>query len=83
MERRLLKAKPKAVALAALYVCESILLELEAAEILTANDVRGLLKDASRSLRQAGAVEKKSKENWTKASEIVDTIREDFDRVRS
>ena len=58
MERKVAKAKPRAIALAALYICESILLELESEEILTTKDVRGLLRDAAKTLRQVGNMKK-------------------------
>jgi len=50
---KLLATRPRAVALAALHVSESVLLELEASEVLSPAEIRGLLRDASLTLRNA------------------------------
>ncbi|OBQ71277.1 hypothetical protein EB233_27765 [Mesorhizobium erdmanii] len=78
---KLLATRPRAVALAALHVSESVLLELEASELLSARQIRGLLKDASTTLRNAaGQVDNRS---CFIASEIVDSMRENFTRNKS
>jgi hypothetical protein len=71
-QQQILNAKPRAIALAALYISESVLLELQASEILSSKDIRGLLRDAATTLRGAGAQGKKK--TCRAASEIVDSI---------
>lgn len=75
---KVLKAKPKAIALAALHITESLLLELEAAELLSPREIRGLLKDAMTTLQKAGRQE--GLRSCTVASEIVSSIRERYTR---
>lgn len=75
---KLLATRPRAVALAALHVSESVLLELEASELLSAAEIRGLLKDASTTLRNAA--EQVDNRSCLIASEIVDSMRENFKR---
>ncbi|MER9592618.1 hypothetical protein NKI94_28130 [Mesorhizobium australicum] len=77
---KLLATRPRAVALAALHVSESVLLELEASELLSARQIRGLLKDASKTLRNAGQVDNRSS---FIAAEIVDSMQETFTRNKS
>lgn len=77
---KVLKARPKAIALAALHITESLLLELEAAEILSQKEIRGLLKDALTTLQKASRQE--GTRNCAVASEIVYTIREQYTRSR-
>ncbi|MBZ9670658.1 hypothetical protein FJ970_10245 [Mesorhizobium sp. B2-1-8] len=78
---KLLATRPRAVALAALHVSESVLLELEASELLSARQIRGLLKDASRTLRNAaGQVDNRSS---FIAAEIVESMQENFTRNKS
>jgi hypothetical protein len=78
---KLLATRPRAVALAALHVSESVLLELEASELLSAAQIRGLLKDASTTLRNAAVqVDNRS---CLIASEIVDSMRENFKRNKT
>jgi len=78
---KLLATRPRAIALAALHVSESVLLELEASELLSAAEIRGLLKDASTTLRNAaGEVDNRS---CLAASKIVDSMRENFKRNKS
>ncbi|MBP2234663.1 hypothetical protein J2Z31_001153 [Sinorhizobium kostiense] len=78
---KVLKAKPKAIALAALHITESLLLELEAAELLSAKEIRGLLKDAVTTLQKAGR--QQGLRSCTSAAEIVNAIREHYARSRS
>ncbi|TIN30643.1 MAG: hypothetical protein E5Y31_06445 [Mesorhizobium sp.] len=78
---KLLAARPRAVALAALHVSESVLLELEASELLSAAEIRGLLKDASTTLRNAA--EQVDNRSCLIASEIVDSMRENFKRNKT
>ncbi|ASY66015.1 hypothetical protein SJ05684_b50330 (plasmid) [Sinorhizobium sojae CCBAU 05684] len=75
-----LKAKRKAIALAALHITESLLLELEASELLSPKEIRGLLKDAMTTLRKAGRQE--GMRNCTVASDIVGSILEQYARSR-
>lgn len=56
METKLLHATPGAVALAALYILESLLLEFKERALLSENDVQGLLSDAAKTLRAASGV---------------------------
>ncbi|ODR89662.1 hypothetical protein A8M32_20360 [Sinorhizobium alkalisoli] len=77
---KVLKAKPKAIALAALHIMESLLLELEASELLSSKEIRGLLKDAMTTLQKAGRQE--GMRNCTVASDIVGSIREQYARSR-
>ncbi len=79
METKLVHATPKAIALAAIYICESLLLELEARQILQAAEVQGLLKDAVKTLRAAEGMT--GAEDYFAASDLVDFIREQHDRV--
>lgn len=77
----LLASRPRGVALAALHVIESLLLELEASEILTAREIRGVLKDAATTLRNAaGEVDNRS---CLVASEIVESMRENFKKSKA
>lgn len=75
----LLGSRPKAIALAALHVSESLLLELEASEVLTAREVKGVLKDAATTLRNAADQDSRS---CFVASEIVESMREKFKKSR-
>lgn len=77
---KVLKAKPKAIALAALHITESLLLELEASELLSSKEIRGLLKDAMATLQKAGRQE--GIRNCAVASDIVGSIREQYARLR-
>ncbi|HXV31653.1 MAG TPA: hypothetical protein VD840_15110 [Sinorhizobium sp.] len=77
---KVLKARPKAVALAALHITESLLLELEAAELLSPKEIRGLLKDAMTTLQKASAQE--GVRSCAVASEIVGAIREQYTRSK-
>lgn len=79
MEAKILHAKPGAVALAALYILESLLLELKARALLSENDVQGLLSDAAKTLRAAGCGP--GELHALLASEIVDMIRLQHERV--
>lgn len=74
----LLATRPRAVALAALHVSESVLLELEASHLLSAAEIRGLLKDASTTLRNAA--DQADNRSCIVASEIVESMRENFKR---
>ncbi|MFB9983913.1 hypothetical protein [Mesorhizobium kowhaii] len=78
---KLLATRPRAVALAALHVSESVLLELEASELLSAAEIRGLLKDASTTLRNAA--EQVDNRSCLIASEIVESMRENFKRNKT
>ncbi|MBZ9892205.1 hypothetical protein LB559_30180 [Mesorhizobium sp. BR1-1-3] len=78
---KLLATRPRAVALAALHVSESMLLEFEASELLSAAEIRGLLKDASMTLRNAA--EQVDNRSCLIASEIVDSMRENFKRNKT
>ncbi|MER8632984.1 hypothetical protein NKI77_23350 [Mesorhizobium opportunistum] len=73
--------RPKAIALAALHLSEALLLELEASEILTAREIRGVLKDAATTLRNAATqVDNRS---CMVASEMVEAIRESFKKSKA
>jgi len=78
---KLLATRPRAVALAALHVNESVLLELEASEVLSAAEIRGLLRDASLTLRNAA--DQADNRSCLVASEIVESMRENFKRGNS
>ncbi|AZN96424.1 hypothetical protein EJ066_03490 [Mesorhizobium sp. M9A.F.Ca.ET.002.03.1.2] len=78
---KLLATRPRAVALAALHVSESVLLELEASELLSSAEIRGLLKDASMTLRNAA--DQTDNRSCLIASEIVDSMRENFRRNKT
>lgn len=77
MEIKIMGAESRAVALAALYICESILLELEARDILEGRDVQGLLQDAMKTL--AAAAETNGPDCLV-ASEIIRSLREGHKR---
>lgn len=81
MEARIMRARPKAIALAALYICESLLLELEEKKIVPSNDIEGLLKDAARTLR--GANEDGNNRDGLAASEMIEAISEQLRRTRT
>ncbi|QKC98594.1 hypothetical protein EB231_31090 [Mesorhizobium sp. NZP2298] len=78
---KLLATRPRAVALAALHVSESVLLELEASEVLSPSEIRGLLRDASLTLRNAA--DHADNRSCLVASEIVESMRESFKRSKS
>ena len=78
---KLLATRPRAVALAALSVSESVLLELEASQLLSAAEIRGLLKDASTTLRNAA--DQVDNRSCAVASEIVESMRENFKRNKT
>ena len=78
---KLLATRPRAVALAALHVSESVLLELEASELLSAAEIRGLLRDASTTLRNAA--DQVDNRSCLIASEIVESMRENFKRNKT
>ncbi|MGX5851092.1 hypothetical protein ACWGTO_28920 [Mesorhizobium sp. PL10] len=78
---KLLATRPRAVALAALHVSESVLLELEASHLLSAAEIRGLLKDASTTLRNAA--DQVDNRSCAAASEIVESMRENFKRNKA
>lgn len=80
MEDRITNNEPRAIALAALYICESLLLELEEKKIVTGKDVEGLLKDAAKTLR--GASDAGSDRDSLAASQIVEAISEQLERAR-
>ncbi|MDG4880904.1 hypothetical protein [Mesorhizobium sp. WSM4884] len=78
---KLMATRPRAVALAALHVSESVLLELEASELLSAAEIRGLLRDASTTLRNAA--DEVDNRSCLVASKIVESMRENFKRNKS
>ena len=78
---KLLATRPRAVALAALHVSESVLLELEASQLLSAAEIRGLLRDASTTLRNAA--DQVDNRSCLIASEIVESMRENFKRNKT
>ena len=78
---KLLATRPRAVALAALHVSELVLLELEASELLSPTEIRGLLKDASSTLRNAA--DHADNRSCLVAAEIVESMRENFKRNKS
>lgn len=67
-----LNATPKAIALAALYIAESVLLELHSSQILSARDIQGLLNDALTALRYKE--EKFGSKSYSMAREIVNCL---------
>lgn len=79
MEAKLLHAQSRAIALAALYVLESLLLELEARGILQEHNVQGLLNDAAKTLKAAGM--EIDAGDRSVAGEIIETIRMQHERV--
>lgn len=79
LESKILRARSKAVALAALYICESLLLKLESQEILQRKDIEGLLKDAAKTLRAAAGENDQS--DHATAAEIIDMIRAQHELV--
>lgn len=81
MENAIRKAEPRSVALAALYICESLLLELEESGRISHSQLQNLLKDAVESLRENTTLGDGNE--WIVASEIVETIRVNHERVSS
>jgi hypothetical protein len=77
----LLGSRPRAIALAALHVSESLLLELEAYEVLSASEIRGLLKDAAITLRNAA--DQADNRSCLIAGETVESMRENFKRSKT
>ncbi|MCT8999395.1 hypothetical protein [Chelativorans intermedius] len=71
-EPLILNAKPKAIALAALYISESLLLELHASQVLSTKDVEGLLTDALTALHNEE--ERFGKESCTMARKILHAL---------
>lgn len=80
METIIRNASSKAVALAALYISQSMLLELEASGKMTDKDVQGLLKDALRTLSQSSGFSRIS--DTEVASRIVEAIRGNHERLK-
>ncbi|WP_421926479.1 hypothetical protein [Neoaquamicrobium sediminum] len=72
-------SETRSLSLAALYICQSLLLELEETGKVDHEGVQGLLKDAAAALRQSGAAAKQSQ--WMEASRIVDAMRLRHDRL--
>lgn len=80
MEARIMRAGPETIALAALYICESLLLELEEKKILPGKDIDGLLQDAAWTLRGADGDE--DNRDGLAASEVIEAIGEQLQRAR-
>jgi hypothetical protein len=76
----ILASRPRAAALAALHISESLLLELEASEILTAREIRGVLKDAAATLRNA--TDQVDNGSSLAACDIVESMLENFKKGR-
>lgn len=72
-------SETRSLSLAALYICQSLLLELEETGRIDHDGVQGLLKDAANALRQSSAVAAKSQ--WMEAGRIVDAMRLRHDRL--
>lgn len=72
-------SETRSLSLAALYICQSLLLELEETGKVDHEGVQGLLKDAAAALRQSGAAASQSQ--WREASRIVDAMRLRHDRL--
>lgn len=81
MENAIQNAEPRAVALAALYICESLLLELEESGSISHRQLQNLLHDAVESLRENSTLGNGAE--WIVASEIVEAIRVNHERVSS
>lgn len=72
-------SETRSLSLAALFICQSLLLELEETGKIDHEGVQGLLKDAASALRQNGAAVTQSQ--WMEASRIVDALRLRHDRL--
>ena len=79
MENAIKGAEPRSIALAALYICESLLLELEESGKLTGAEIQNLLKDAVEALRETG--KEGGGNDWTVAGEIVEAMRDNRERM--
>jgi hypothetical protein len=72
-------SETRSLSLAALFICQSLLLELEETGKVDHEGVQGLLKDAANALRQNGVAASQS--HWMEASRIVDAMRLRHDRL--
>ncbi|TYR31626.1 hypothetical protein FY036_15285 [Mesorhizobium microcysteis] len=81
MDNTVNDAGSKSLGLAALFICQSLLLELEEAGLVGHDNIQGLLKDAFNALRQDHGGARRAE--WIEASEVVDAIRIRHDRLGS
>lgn len=72
-------SETRSLSLAALFICQSLLLELEETGKIDHEGVQGLLKDAANALRQNGVAATQSQ--WMEAGRIVDALRLRHDRL--
>jgi hypothetical protein len=77
MDRKIKDARSRPLALASIFICESLLLELASRKLVGASDVQGLLKDAAKALAANGT----DGEDFLKASELIEAIREQYERL--
>jgi hypothetical protein len=78
LEENIKQASPRVLALAALFVCESLLLELKGRGRVEMNDLRGLMNDAARAL---SGVCGSAGEDFRLAGEIIEVLLEKFGNV--
>src|SRR5690606_21365315 len=77
---RTMTSENEPIALAAFYLCESLLLSLESSAVLSQEEIEGLLKDAAKTLREArGPAENP---HSIAAAELIEHIRQDHARYR-
>lgn len=74
------RSRTKSLALAALYIVQSMLLEFEEPGEITHEKIQGLLKDAAKTLR--GEYGNDHEEDWLAASEIVEALRLHHERLK-
>ena len=77
MDKRFKDAGSRALALASLHICESLLLELLSKKVLDSKDIQGLLKDAAKAL----AASEGADADFMVASELVEAMRERYERL--
>ncbi len=78
--RRAKKVRARAIALAALHINESILLQLQAADLLSSREIANLLNDAKLTLRNAG--EHVRDKSCVAASNIIELMLESYVSAR-
>lgn len=78
--RRAKKVRARAIALAALHINESMLLQLQAADLLSSREIANLLNDAKLTLRNAG--EHVRDKSCLAASNIIELMLESYVQAR-
>lgn len=78
MDRSIKDAESRPLALASLYICESLLLELRSRQVVDTMQIQGLLRDASSALAATVGADR---EDFVAASKLIEVIRERYERA--